>query len=95
MLLSFKTSFTHKNFFNFTPDNCVRYEGALLDITRFFAGHCPMSGGNIQACYKINSFSVHYHRKSERKLYAANLQNYFETKTKQSASVLVQVVVST
>ena len=41
--------------------NCIRtssqttfFVGKQLssDITRFFAGRCPMSGANIQACYK-------------------------------------------
>ena len=50
MLPSFKTLVTLKTFFNFTPDNCVRCEAAFSDITRFFAGHCPMFGANIQAC---------------------------------------------
>ena len=25
----------------------------LLDITRFFAGYCPMSDANIQACHVV------------------------------------------
>ena len=28
----------------------MRCEAAFSDITRFFAGHCPMFGANIQAC---------------------------------------------
>ena len=72
------TSVTHKNFFNFTPDNCVRCEAALSDITRFFARHCLIFGA------KTNAFSVHYHCKTEQKLYTANWQNYFETKTKRA-----------
>ena len=50
MLLSFKTSVTYINFFNFKPDISVRCEAPSSDITRFFAGHCPISDANIQAC---------------------------------------------
>lgn len=38
---SFKTSVTF--FFNFTPDNCVRFQAVLVRHNLFFAGHCPMS----------------------------------------------------
>ena len=40
----------------------------------------------------MNPILVLYHRKLEQKLYIANWQNQFETKTKQSISVLFQVV---
>ena len=42
----------------------------------------------------MDPFSVHYHHKTEQKLYTANWQSLFETQTKQSVPVLVQVVVS-
>ena len=44
MLLNFKTSVI---FFNFTPDNCGRYEVAFVGHISIFAGHCPMSGANL------------------------------------------------
>ena len=34
----------------------------------------------------MNPFSVYYHGKIEEKLYTADWQNYFETKTKQNVS---------
>ena len=59
MPLSFKTSVTYKKNVNFTPDNCVLCEAAFTqiekkkqpssDITRYFAGHYPVSGANVQA----------------------------------------------
>ena len=48
-LLSFKTWVTYGKNFNLTPDNCVRFEAAFIDMTRFFAGHCPKSAASIQA----------------------------------------------
>ena len=49
MLLSFKTSVTY-NFFSILRQAILSVVKQLsLDITRFFAGHCPMSGANILA----------------------------------------------
>ena len=47
-LFSFKTSVTYRKKINFTPDNCVRFEAAFIDMTRFFAGYCPMSVASIK-----------------------------------------------
>ena len=41
----------------------------------------------------MNPFWVHLDRKIEQKLYTANWQYQFETKAKQSVSVLVQGVI--
>ena len=46
------TSVTY-NFFNFTPDNCVRCEAAFVGHNSIFAGNHPMSGANIQDCLFI------------------------------------------
>ena len=43
MLLSSKTSVTLR------PATVSVVEQLSSDITRFFAGHCPISGANIQA----------------------------------------------
>ena len=48
-LFSFKTSVTYRKKFNFTPDNCVGFEAAFINMTRFFAGNCPMSVASIKA----------------------------------------------
>ena len=53
MLLSFKTSVTYKKIFNFTPNNFVRCEPALVGHNSIFARYCPMSVANIQACSRI------------------------------------------
>ena len=51
LLLSFKTLVTY-NFFLTSHRTTVPVVKQLSpDITRYFAGHCPMSGSNIQARY--------------------------------------------
>ena len=47
MFLSFKILATYKKRFNFTSD-----------ITRFFAGQCPMPGANIQACIQTSELLI-------------------------------------
>ena len=49
MLFSFNTSVTYRKKFNFTPENCVRFEAAFIDMTRVFAGYFPMSVASIKA----------------------------------------------
>ena len=44
--------------------------------------------------YEMNSVSVLYYYKIKQKLYTTSWKNQFETKTKESVSVQVQVVVS-
>ena len=54
--LSFKMSVTYKKKKNFTPDNRVSCEALSSDISQFFAGHCLMSGANIQAWLVSSTF---------------------------------------
>ena len=48
MILNFKKSVTYKKK-TFTPNNLSVVKQPSSDITQFFAGHCSMSGANIQA----------------------------------------------
>ena len=52
MLPSFKTLVTYKQFFKLHAGLSFMKQ-LLPDITRFFAGHCPMSVANIQACKTV------------------------------------------
>ena len=42
MPLSSKTSETYKNFFDFTPDNCVRCEAVFVGHNSIFGKHCSI-----------------------------------------------------
>ena len=50
VLLSFKTSVTSEFFLIHAGQLCPLVKQRSSDITRFFAGHCHISGANIQAC---------------------------------------------
>ena len=58
MLLSFKTLVTYKRIFNFTLDNCVRYEAA-------FVGHNLIFMPNIVRCpvlvFRLGTFPQNVH----------------------------------
>ena len=50
-LLSFKTLLTYKKKLTSHRTTVSVVKQFSSDIPRFFDGHCPMPGANIQACY--------------------------------------------
>ena len=59
MILSLKASVAYKKMFTLRRTTLSVVEQPSSDITRLFAGHCPMSGANIRLKFKSNiSFRV-------------------------------------
>ena len=91
MLLSLKTSVANLyKKINFTPDNCVRCEGAVIKHTGIFDGLYAMSSANTQACrrtqYVVNQIKSGQHFFNILILKAMHLfrprQSYFKVKVK-------------